>query len=190
MGDQNLRTEGRAMIQLEDGADFALLFTLAAIFGAIGGFVYDLLQTRSGGDTGAIELPTALSSRYHDWGVFASVIVGAVAAVAAIWLFPPLERVTTSAEGITSTVKEYGYDRLIPLSLIIGSAGSSFLTAFQAKALALVKKAEADQTRAVAEAELNAVVEEARSKGKISTDDLAARVESAKQTLAATAPAE
>ncbi len=167
------------MIELTDGGDYVVLFALAAAFGALGGLVFDLLQTRAGGNTGAIEMPTGLSKRYRDWGVFASIIVGAVAAMAAIWFFPPAET-TTVSNGVTETIKQYDYGELIPLALIIGSAGSSFLSAFQARALALVKQQEADQTRAVAEAQLDAVAVAPPA-------DLTARVDAAKKTIAATA---
>ena len=170
------------MLSLVDGGDYIRLFILTTAVGAIGGLAYDLLQVR-GKDTGAIEKPSRLSARYQDWGVFASMIIGAIAASAALWVFPPTERV----EG-AKTVKEYGYDQLVPLALIVGSAGSSFLSAFQAKALARAKEQEAAETTRVANAALDDIASIDTSASSDVGPERMARVATAKRLLEALPP--
>src|SRR5688572_23361121 len=94
------------------------------------------------GRTGLIERPMKVGKGYVDLGVFASAIVGAVAAVAALWIFPP-EITNVTADGTTTTTTRYDIVKVVGLSLIVGSAGGSFLIAMQARALALVKAEQA-----------------------------------------------
>jgi hypothetical protein len=166
------------MLSLVDGGDYIRLFVLTAVLGGVGGLAFDLLQVR-GKDTGAIEKPTRLSVRYQDLGVFASIIIGAIAASAALWVFPPTERILG-----TTTVKEYGYDQLVPLALIVGSAGSSFLTAFQAKALARAKEQEAAETTRIANAALDEIAS-VEPGAPTTAGELSARVATAKRLLEA-----
>ncbi|MFB2556772.1 hypothetical protein [Herbiconiux liangxiaofengii] len=151
------------MIHLTDnGGTYALLLGLAAMFGAFGGLVYELLLTVNR-RTGSIELPTALGKRHIDLGVFASVIVGAVAAVAALWVFPPDMKITVDAAGKSITSTTYDVIKLAGLSLIVGSAGGTFLAALQSRALLLVTTQKAKTTSAVASEGLQRVRSQAEA---------------------------
>ena len=137
--------------------DYAGLFGLAALLGGLGGLGYELMQARRG-QTGMVEMPhSTRGGRYRDWGVWANIVIGAIAALAALWIFPPEIKTTVNAAGKSVTTTEYDVIKVVGLSLIVGSAGSSFLSAMQARALALVKDQEAKQTGKVAQEQLNAV---------------------------------
>ena len=169
------------MIDLNGTTDYVLLFGLATLLGGVGGLAYELLLSRRG-QVGMIEVPHKVQGgRYVDLGVWASVIIGAIAAVAALWIFPPDVKTVVDAAGKSSTTTEYDIVRVVALSLIIGSAGSSFLSALQARALALVKDQQAKQTAAVAQAQLDHV-KEAASAGATGAD-LASKVDSAKAAI-------
>ena len=170
-------------MELSNGGDYVWLFLLAAVLGGVGGLVFELLQTRRG-QTGQVEQPwKPKDARYRDWGVWANMIIGAVAAVAALWVFPP--EVRTVVEGTTTTsTTHYDIVDLVGLSLIIGSAGSSFLSALQARAFALVKDQQANTTRAVAEDQIDGIVRELSA----GTDpvELIKRAEAARSAVRAT----
>jgi len=120
------------LIDVSDNWWSALL--TAAIAGLVGGFVYELLQARStaANSTGQIETPHRSDSPFLDLGLFASMIIGAAAAVAFCYFNQPHET-TTIANGTSTTIREYDALQLIPVSLIVGSAGSSFFAAMQDK---------------------------------------------------------
>ena len=59
------------MITLSSPHDYVHLFLWAALFGAVGGLAFELLQVRSG-DTGSIELPWTRGARYFDLGCYAA----------------------------------------------------------------------------------------------------------------------
>ena len=163
------------MIELDGTRDYVILLLVAAGLGAIGGLAYELTL----GGRGRIELPrTTHRGRYLDLGVWANVILGAIAAPASLWIFPPEERTTVNAAGQTVTTTEWNIIKVVGLSLIIGSAASSFLTAMQARALALVKTQEAEQTRKVASQQLEAV--KTAVEANVPADQVAAQVETAK----------
>jgi hypothetical protein len=169
------------MIELSGFWDYLGLFGLAAVLGALGGLAYELMQARRG-QTGQIEVPRAVpGGRYRDWGLWANMIIGAIAAVAALWVFPPEIRTSVDAAARTVTTTEYDVIKVVGLSLIIGSAGSSFLSAMQARALALVKDQEAKQTRKVAEEQIEAVKRSVESGAP--TVEVAARLDSAKTAV-------
>jgi hypothetical protein len=69
--------------------------------------------------------------------VWASVIVGAVAAAAFLYFLAPTDT-TITQNGATTITRAYDPYKLIPASLIVGSAGASFISAMQQKLLALV----------------------------------------------------
>jgi hypothetical protein len=169
------------VVELSGFWDYLGLFCLAGLLGAIGGLAYELMQARRG-QAGWVELPRPVQrGRYRDWGVWANLTIGAIAALAALWVFPPEVKTTIDAAGKSTSTTEYDVIKVVGLSLIIGSAGSSFLAAMQARALALVKDQEAKQTRKVAEQQLDAVktsVEAGAPKPEV-----AAQIESAKTAV-------
>jgi hypothetical protein len=174
------------VLDLKETMDYLVLFAIAASLGAIGGLGAELLQSRRG-QTGLIELPHGSgSSHYRDWGVWADVVLGAIAAVAALWVFPPEVHTTVEEGGGVTSVSQYDLIKVVGLSLIIGSAGSSVLTALQARALARVKEQEAEVTRNVATNQLEAIKQEIQAAG--APTSLTTSVETAQAAIEATRP--
>jgi hypothetical protein len=166
------------VIELDGTRDYVILFCVAAALGAIGGVAYELTL----GGRGRVELPRLMQrGRYYDLGVWANVILGAIAAPAALWIFPPEEKTTVSAAGEAVTTTEWNIVKVVGLSLIIGSAASSFLTAMQARALALVKTQEAQQTTKVATQQLQAVKDAVQADAPV--EQVTAQVESAQKAV-------
>lgn len=168
------------VFELSEVADYVGLFLLAAGLGGVGGVAYELMLNR-GGDTGRIELPRGAGKRFFDLGLAASVIIGAVAAVAALWVFPPTIKTMVDAAGKTITTTEYDLIKVVGLSLVIGSAGSSFLSALQARALAKVKEQEANVTKTVAKNQIDAIGAEV--KAGASKPQLISRIEAASEAV-------
>jgi hypothetical protein len=175
------------VIQLDGTWDYVILLFVATVLGAIGGLAYELTL----GGRGRIELPRKTHrGRYVDFGVWANVILGAIAAPAGLWIFPPEEKTSVNAAGEAITTTEWNIVKVVGISLIIGSAASSFLTAMQARALALVKGQEAEQTRKVASQQLDAVKDTAMQ-ANVTPEQVAAQVETAKaavQSVAVSGP--
>jgi hypothetical protein len=175
------------MIVLNGWQDYTRMFALATILGVVGGLAYELMQTRRR-QTGMFELPRRVGGKgrigYFDFGGFASMIVGAVAAVAAIWVFPPEVMVETAADGATTTTRHWDIVKLVGLSLIVGSAGASFLGALQARALAQVKTQEAAATQRVAKAQIDTI--EAEVKGGADTGAVTSLAKAARKAIDST----
>lgn len=139
------------MVELSSVWEYLGIFGLAAGLGGIGGLANELMQNRRG-QTGQVERPRRLKGPYRDLGVWANVIIGGIAALAALWVFPP--ETTIDAAGTTT---KYDIIKVVGLSLVIGSAGGTFLSAMQARARALVKEQEAEQTGKVTEGHIDAI---------------------------------
>lgn len=99
----------------------------------------------------------------------------------ATWACPPDIETTVTAAGVSTTTVEYKVWSLVGLSVLVGSAGSSFLTSFQARALALVKDAEATQTRETATQQLQEIKNEAQTMP--ANETLVARIEQAQAAV-------
>lgn len=146
------------MIAVGDSVvDIILVIAVAAIAGGIGGFAYQLLQIR-GKETGAIERPHKLRGNIIDLGWIASVILGAIVAVAALYVFPPLQEVKiTAANGQETTTQNYDVTKLVALSLILGSAGGTFLSALQGRVLSAINEQKAQVAATVGKAQVEQV---------------------------------
>jgi hypothetical protein len=139
-----------AAISLETNV-IALL--VAAIFGAIGGFVYELLQVRRE-NAGKVELPWKEKGRnYYDLGWIASIVVGAVAAMAVLYVLPPV------AAGDKNGLFGYDLIKLVGLSLISGSAGTSVLGALHSRALDAIREQDLQKQIVVAEKRMERIAE-------------------------------
>jgi hypothetical protein len=168
------------MVDLEGTFDYVLLFALAAALGAVGGLVYELTLTR-GGQTGRLEYPHR-TRRFRDLGYLANMILGAVAAIAALSVFPPDVKTSVDAAGQTVSTTEYDLVSVVALSLIIGSAGGGFLSAMQARTLALVNAQKTKQTEELATGQLDAVEDKVRSEAP--TPEVIAQLTAAKKAIA------
>lgn len=141
------------MVDLESVRDYVWLFTVAAAFGALGGLAYELLLTR-GHEAGGLERPGRREgvSNYYDLGFVGSMFLGAVAAIAVSYFFTPEVQVSVRDEGADVIRTQWQIVKVVPLSLIVGSAGGAFLSAMQARVLARLKEQEAEATKKTAQA--------------------------------------
>jgi|SRR3954470_481408 hypothetical protein len=134
------------MIELNQTADYIYMILVAAGLGAIGGLGAELLLKR-GEDTGTLEIPGRLKgTRFFDIGFPASLIIGAIAAVAILYFFPPVvEKITAGVGGAApKTTHEYDVVKLVALSLIVGSAGPAFLATAQSRLMSALNAQKAD----------------------------------------------
>lgn len=131
------------MIDLVATRDYVWMLVIAAVFGALGGFAGDLLIIRKSGQ-GQLERPhdAGQNKRFFDLGWGANVVVGAVAAVAVLWVLSPTSE-STNAAGVTT--KSYDLVKLVAISLIVGTLGASMLKALQDRALALIQAQQSGQ---------------------------------------------
>lgn len=135
---------------------------IAAVGGAIGGLVYDLMLTRQG-DAGLLELLSKQTSRgkkrsYVDVGFLASMLVGAVAAVGFLYFMTP-EVNTVINKGKPVETREYDPFKLIAAALIVGSGGSAFITGMQQRLLKLVAQTNLDTLSGAVKAQHEAAVD-------------------------------
>lgn len=128
-----------SMITLDENIQYWTMLAIVAGFGGFGGLVYDLLQIRSG-NSGMLEtLGRREKNRYFDLGTIASILIGAAAAIAVLYILPPT---ITIEEGGNATT-QYDLVAVIALSVIVGSAGPSFLEMAQQRIKAAVSAQEA-----------------------------------------------
>jgi hypothetical protein len=99
------------------------------------------------------------SRRYLDLGFLASMVLGAVAAIAIAYFFTPEVQIVEAGKSVT----KWQIAKLVPLSLIVGSAGGALLTAMQTSVSARVSEAKLESTRKIATAQLDTVSETAKS---------------------------
>ena len=117
------------MIDLPEPWNWIVMLVVAASFGALGGLVHEALHKNS--------------STEERLGWFAGPLVGAAAALAVLYFFPPqIPTVRVAENGASTTTYVYDLVKLVALSLIAGSAGGTLLTAMQARVLAQVKEQE------------------------------------------------
>jgi hypothetical protein len=133
------------------GWGLALVIIVAALSGAAGGVLAELLQSR-GTITGALEMPSHIDAqpaqaRLLELGWFSSVILGAGAGIVILYFLPP----TVTINGDTS----YDVVKGIALTLLAGSFGRTVLTSLQARLLASLKDQQARSTAEVAATQLD-----------------------------------
>jgi hypothetical protein len=146
------------------------MFAAAIISGAIGGFAFELMPAHSECHMGLIKIPNRSKRKdgsedsSFDLGFLSSLLLGAVTAVAFLYFFPPeTQTVKTDATGITTTSYSYDLVKLVALSLIVGSAGPSFLSSIQGRLAGALNEQRQDIARATNE-ELDKVNKDAVTK--------------------------
>ncbi len=131
-------------VTLDSDMSKIVLVVLVVFLGAVGGFCAELLKVRkiAGADEeGVVEMSKRLTGRFYDYGTWASVILGMVAAAIAMGVFDP---VTTPApaEGAAASAEapkeQYDIWRLCLLCIVAGFSAPKFLTTLQERFLALV----------------------------------------------------
>jgi hypothetical protein len=175
------------MVTLTGAVDYVWLFLTAAISGAVGGLAYELLRPgRSDTPTGEIETSGWLRVPFYrgqprppiiELGVFSSLIVGAIAAVAAAYFFTPEVQVKEMVRGVEVVTTKWQIVKVVPLSLIVGSAGGAFLTAMQSRVLAQVNAERVESAKAVGKATNVSVAENGKAAVGRALATLAARVQ-------------
>jgi uncharacterized membrane protein YeaQ/YmgE (transglycosylase-associated protein family) len=117
-----------------------VLVVLVLVCGALGGLAAELMKTRriAGIDEeGGVERPAKLTPRYTDWGAWATIILGIVAALIAMWAFDLIDQVP---KGGTATGNKDQYDiwEVVGVTLVAGFSASKLLTLLQERMLALL----------------------------------------------------
>ena len=146
------------MVDLQSTHDYVVLLFIAAVFGALGGLAYELLLTR-GQEAGGVEWPGRRKDvpNYLDLGFLGSMFLGAVAAIAISYFFTPEVQVKATEHGTDVIKTQWQIVKVVPLSLIVGSAGGAFLTAMQARVVARLKEQETEATKKMAQAVIGQV---------------------------------
>jgi predicted outer membrane lipoprotein len=158
------KNTGGLMISLETSADWTWLLVLAAALGALGGLAYELIQIRRRNNE-ALNTASVLAQTNMPWpaSLIIGAVVGAVAALAVLYIFPPwTATVTEAANGTTTTDYRYDVIKLVSLAVIAGSAGESLLNAAQARILAAVNQQKVQAVENVGRTQ----VEEVKNEGK------------------------
>jgi hypothetical protein len=138
------------MEPLNGYSGFIGMFAAAIISGAIGGFVFELMPGNSDVHIGLLKIPGGSKTGGNpiNLGFLSNVLLGAVAAVAILYFFPPeTQTITMNDKGVSQTSYSYDLIKLVALSLIVGSAGPSFLSSIQGRltgALNAQKEADAN----------------------------------------------
>jgi len=186
------------MLELRTAADHIPLLLIALVAGAFGGLIADLMLVHDK-ESGRFELPQR-AGRFFDLGTVATILVGAAAAIVAIYIFPP-ETITREVGETTETFTRYEIWKLVPISVLVGTAGGSFLAAAQSRAMAAAKEQQVRDLHSVAEQELTEI-ENALERvpadpiGGVAAaagsprDDLITRIEGSRRTIRAVATRE
>lgn len=112
---------------LDDLRDFVELVAIAVVLGAIAGLVGELIIGRGKGqELGRFELPKR-TARWLDFGSFASIPVGALAAVLTTLVALPTHEVVVNDVSTT----DYDLVRVVILALAAGLSGGAVLAKFQ-----------------------------------------------------------
>lgn len=133
------------MIDLNSTCNTVGMLLIAFGVGLLGGVGAALLEWKKGqketDDGGA---PTKLGPL----AVFASVVLGGIAAVAVLYFFPPITEVKNEAGEITG--RTYDLIKLVAFSLLVGTAGAAILQSMQARAMGQVEAGKANAEKATA----------------------------------------
>jgi hypothetical protein len=151
---------------------FWVVLVITLVFGALGGFVYELIALQGMIERGhtpeedeVVDFPHATHKFVYDLGIGARMIIGAMAALIALWVITPD---TTFA--------------WLAVAVIAGSAGTAVFRSMQDRLLAVIK------TNQVAELnkdiqQLGEQVEQIQQAANKGQNDEVARVASAAQAL-------
>lgn len=153
------------MIDLNSTTDYVYMLLIAAGIGAIGGLGAELLLKRAD-NTGTLLLPSKLSGTHLvEVGFPASLMIGAIAAVAILYFFPPVVTTVTAGRngGAPTTTLQYDVVKLAALSLIVGSAGPAFLSSAQARLASALDAQKVDAAVETGKNQLAQIAESAKA---------------------------
>jgi hypothetical protein len=157
------------MVQLDDLSDYVWMIAWAAIFGAFGGLAAYIMAKRQAAAAAKPEgdpapEDQAIGGRLMDLGTrgLGSVFLGAVAAVISLYFLAPITTtVIEGADGVTDSIDRYNVIQLVALALVVGAAGETVIAAAQARLIAAVQAEKTQTTVAVAQAQVEAVGQQA-----------------------------
>jgi hypothetical protein len=117
-----------------------VLVLIVLVCGALGGVAAELMKTRriaNVDEEGGVELPERLTPRYYDLGVWASIILGLVAALISMWVFDLIDQVPKGGTA-TGTKDQYDIWEVVGITLLAGFSAPKFLMLLQERMLALL----------------------------------------------------
>ncbi len=134
------------MIELNSTQDTVVMLLAAFVVGLLGGVGAALLEWKKGqkeSEDGSAPL------KLGAFAVFASVVLGGIAAVAVLYFVPPITEVRNEAGEFTE--RSYDLIKLVAFSLLVGTAGAAMLQSMQARAVGQIEagKAKAEKATAV-----------------------------------------
>ncbi len=152
------------MIDLNHTIDYIYMLLIAAGLGAIGGVGAELLLKRAD-NTGTVLLPSRLKGHLFELGFISSLIIGAIAAVAILYFFPPVIATVTAGKsgGAPTTSHQYDVVKLVALSLIVGSAGPAFLSTAQSRMASALNEQKIDTAVQTGKNQLDQIAQSARA---------------------------
>jgi hypothetical protein len=133
------------MIELNTTCNTVVMLLVAFGVGLLGGVGAALLEWKKGqkeaedGDT-----PPKLGFL----AVFASVVLGGIAAVAVLYFFPPITEVKNEAGELTE--RSYDLIKLVAFSLLVGTAGAAMLQSMQSRAVGQIEAGKANSEKVAA----------------------------------------
>lgn len=182
------------MVPLDGATDYVWLFLTSAICGGIGGIAFELLQSRRGqqaaGDdadtTGWLRLPYYQrgAGPQVELGFLSSMILGAVAAVAIAYFFTPEAQVKETVAGLAVIRTKWQIAKVVPLSLIVGSAGGAFLAAMESRVIAKVNAEKVESAKEVGKANVESAKEVGKANAALIAQSSKAEVNDALVSLA------
>jgi hypothetical protein len=147
------------MVALSHTINYVVMFLVAAGVGMLGGLAAELLLKRAE-STGTLEWPHSIAgTKLFALGFPGSLFVGAISAVAILYFFPPVTETVKSAE----TIREYNLLKLVPLALIVGSAGPAFLATAQSRLMSALNAQKVDALSETAKNQLVQINESAKA---------------------------
>jgi hypothetical protein len=88
-------------------------------------------------EEGGVEPPKKLTPRYTDWGAWASIILGIVAALISMWAFDLIDQVPKGGNA-TGNKDQYDIWEVVGVTLVAGFSATKLLVLLQERMLALL----------------------------------------------------
>jgi hypothetical protein len=156
------------MVELNSTGDTVWMLVVTFLVGLLGGVAAAFIEWRK-----SCAQPQAKTCN-RSWSAVSCVFLGAIAAVAILYFFPPT---TTETSLSGETVSSYDLVKLVALALIVGSAGAAFLQAMQTRALALASAERTEATKATATEALEGLPKQAEKAAETGIEAAAMQIQ-------------
>jgi len=133
------------MIELNSTDDTVVMLLIAFGVGLLGGIGAALLEWKKGQKEAE---DGGTPPKLGPLAVFASVVLGGIAAVAVLYFFPPIIEVKNEAGELTN--RSYDLIKLVAFSLLVGTAGAAMLQSMQSRAVGQIEAGKANAEKATA----------------------------------------